>query len=201
MTKRKPRPKYDWPFVGADQPRGFMYPLDCSILAVDPGTESGWCIWSRGRIRAYGHFNIFGDLHAIDQAFDALLALPGPHVLVVERPFGAKFGTASSSTGAGDRTWRERARLRGLRRHVRVFPGTWRSKTLPPGWNPAGKKGQGERVNVREMEQQAALAELGNEPFLTLHPDVAPALLIGKWASYAGEVNAKLPKKHQRKVA
>lgn len=200
--RRKPKPRIPWPC----QP----HPLSCAILAVDPGAVSGWCIYDRGVIRAYGHFNIFAESQGIEAALDALLALPGPHVLVVERPFAAKFGTASTGVGAGDITWRERAKLRGVKRHVRVYPSTWRSRVLLEGWaGTKGNKDEGEaakkkkREELRTLEQRTALVLLrdDDDSIDRVHPDVAPAIGIGAWASHAGEVAAKLPKGRKKKAA
>jgi hypothetical protein len=226
--KRKPKPRIPWPHVTPDRlctslnARGmrvegslaFALPLPCAILAVDPGAVSGWCLYDRGVIRAYGHFNIFAESQGIEAALDALLLLPGPHVLVVERPFAAKFGSQSTGVGTGDLTWRERAKLRGVKRHVRVYPSTWRSRVLPAGWAGTKKKKgdattadkaakRAERDAIRALEQKTALYILRADDASTdtVHPDVAPSVGIGKWASYAGEVAAKLPKGRKKRAA
>lgn len=182
--KRK-KPSYPWPFVVA--------PLNCAILAVDPGQTSGWCIWSRGRIVAHGFIdNIFESPGTVRSVIEWLLELPGPHVFVCERPFRGR-GSSATSVGAGGVLWCDRAKAMRVRRVVRVFPSVWRSRVLGKGW------GNAKRDHSRAEEQRVAgglLATCGDTwPFVRpVHPDVAPAVCIGAWASHAGEVVAKLPK-------
>lgn len=184
-VKKKPLP---WPHPGG--------PLNCTILAVDPGKVSGFSIWREGKPVRSGIANPFIFPRSVEIAFDALLALPGPHAIVVERPFGMKFGTATSGTGAGDVFWREMAKQRKVRIVHRVFPNTWRSKVLPAGWAGIAKRGE-----IRQEEQRVArtlmLPPMDDDEIV--HPDLAPAVCIGEYASYCGELAAKLPKKKMAK--
>lgn len=185
--KRQKKPKLPWPAVDV--------PHQCTILTVDPGKVSGWCLWSRGRIIDSNYESVIANSSSIDDVFDQFLKEDGPHVLVVERPFGSKFGTASSGTGAGDVMWREKAKLRKIRAIVRVFPNSWRSKALPPGWAGIAKRGE-----IRKEEERVAL-ELLKEGFpeiTAIHSDIAPAVCMTTWAARSGEVLEKLMKLPKR---
>lgn len=197
-TAKRKKGALPWPAVAA--------PHDCSILSVDPGEVSGWHVRSRGKIVAYGHVDIFADPTGIDRAFDYLIECPGPHAVVVERPFGAKRGKGGhtfASVGAGYVTWCRRAALRGLKKIVRVFPATWRSKILPKETSPDGKGWHAaKRKDVRLEEQRIAIAILRKRfhPVTSLvQADVAPSVCIGEWAELAGEVLEKLNNKPRAK--
>lgn len=189
--KRTKKPKLPWPFSTA--------PIAASILCVDPGKVSGWAIWRGGQLVRFGHVDVFGDPMRVESVLAEFICEPGPHIVVIERPFGAGHGNASTAVGAGDVIWRsavERFKLKP--RLVRVYPSQWRSKALGKGW------GNASRDAVRKQEQQVALYELGASGFVTIdgvHPDAAPAICMGRWASFAGELYAKLPKPRARKAA
>ncbi len=190
MATKKKKTKYLWPIS--------EHPLDCAILAVDPGKVSGWALWDRGQLIAFGHVSIFENAHEMDAAFARLQARRGPHVLCVERPFGMKFGTATSGAGAGEVTWKEKAKSIGIKRIVRVFPNSWRAKVLPKGSVGSDRK----EIRVIEKSHAQTLVNdfwVRSEPNgpVVLHDDEAPALCIGEWCMFAGECNKVLPKKNQ----
>lgn len=172
-----------------------VIPHACSILAVDPGENSGWSIQSYGELIDFGECDAFGDQP--QQIIERLLCQPGPWVLVVERPFRVKHQT-QTGIGTADTIWRKRAERLGFgkrvaRRIVRVYPSTWRSVALGKGW------GNAERDKARAEEQRLAVELVLAAPLCPsddeLGGDAAPAVLIGmKWAAFAGEVLAKLPK-------
>ena len=162
----------------------------CAILAVDPGETSGWSIWANGQLRAYGTCDVFGAVPS--QVITRLLEEFGPHMAVVERPFMVRFGS-QTNIGTADRIWRKRLEEARLHtRTIRVYPATWRARTLGHGWAAAKR----DAVHVREG---IVSAELSGET--GLHPDAAAAVCIGRWACFAGEVAAKMPKARTREVA
>lgn len=160
-------------------------PHPCTILAVDPGEDSGWSLWSRGVLRAHGHCSVW-DTEALTAVIGQLY---WPRVAVVERPFRVRFGT-QTNIGTADRIWRHHLEVAGLgRRIVRVYPSTWRSRALGSGYANA------RRDDARARELVVA-AELAGAP--VEHPDEAAAICIGAWARTATEVWDKLPKRAQR---
>lgn len=176
----------------------------CSLLAVDPATLLGWSLYDRGSLRSFGEGDVFGTLPG--ELIARLLAMPAPHVVVLERPFRAKF-SSQTGLGVGERIMREFAARAGLaRRTVRVYPSSWRSRVLPKGWARRGTE-RGERVDIKAIElreaQTVAVKHLGifaSREF-DLGPESAPAILIGKWGCFAPEVLAKLPKPRASKRA
>lgn len=169
-----------------------LTPHACSILAVDPGENSGWALQSYGELIDFDECDAFGD--GPEHAIERLLCQPGPWVLVVERPFRVKHQT-QTGIGTADTIWRKRGERLGFgkrvaRRIVRVYPSSWRAIALGKGW------GNAEREKARAEEQRlAAELVLTTELRHELGDDAAPAVLIAcKWAAYAGEVLAKLPK-------
>jgi hypothetical protein len=164
-------------------------PLDCAVLGVDPATLSGWAIWDRTQVVDYDECDLFGDGPA--SAIEVLLGLRGPHALVVEKPFKVRYEN-QTGIGTGERVWRELAKRMGVRCIVRVHPSTWRARMLGGEWTGA------RRAKVKEHEQKIALAvarkHIGADA-LVPGAEASPALLIGEWGTYAGEVKAKLPKR------
>jgi Holliday junction resolvasome RuvABC endonuclease subunit len=128
---------------------------------------------------------VFGELPAALIAH--FLRERGPHVVVIERPFVAKFG--QTTMGTADHIWRKRVEEAGLKRRiVRVYPASWRARVLGKGWASASR----ELVRARENVVASAIAEIDDSR--KMHPDAAPAICIGKWACFAGEVLAVLPR-------
>jgi len=172
---------------------------DCSVLAVDPAELSGFSAWDRGNLKWYGECDVFGDEpQRVIERF--LSTMPGPHVIVIERPFMMRFGN-QSSLATGAKIWSKRAeRMRFGKRIVRVYPSSWRSKMLRRGMASA------KRAVVRPEERAEAkkIVELHFGPematVLPVAAESAPAILIGRWGSFAGEVLAVLPKPRVQKV-
>jgi hypothetical protein len=169
-------------------------PHACSLLVVDPGDNSGWAMSSLGELRSLGECDVYSqDPTHILTLFTTLL--PGPHVLVVERPFRAKFG--QTNMGTAEKIWRKHAEKMGFgkrvaRRVVRVYPSTWRSAVLGKGWGVA------ERADVRAEELRVAAqivcGSVRCQDDGDLGPDSAPAVLMNQWAMHAGEVAMVLPR-------
>jgi len=171
-------------------------PLECAVLGIDPGERSGFSIWQRGRLVEFGEVDVFSTEPTT--VLERFIALEGPHVLVVERPFRVRY-QSQTGIGTADKMWRELAkRLRVPRwRTVRVFPPTWRARQLSKGFASA------KRDKVRPEEQLIAravvLEQLGaSAP--ELGDESAPAVLIGRWGVFAGEVLKVLPKGRKRKA-
>jgi len=161
-----------------------LIPHWCSILAVDPGNTSGWALYKWGRLVSYGKVTereLFADgpAHVIRQ----LLNQPGPHVVVLERPFRIRFQN-QATMGTALKVWAQRAKEARITRVLRVYPPTWR--TILPKL-PKGTKR--DRKALRAQEAEWAEKMLGQPK---VHPDISPALLMGRWAAFAGEVRALL---------
>lgn len=168
------------------KPPPSLTPHDAAVLAIDPGETSGWAIWVRGTLRAYGTCDVFGDMPA--ELVRHFLREFGPHVAVIERPFLVRFGS-QTNIGTADRIWRKRLEEAGLaRRIVRVYPASWRARVLGKGWASASR----DLVRVREGIVAGAMTEVDH-----IHPDAAAAVCIGRWGCFAGEVLAVLPKRRK----
>lgn len=172
---------------------------DCAVLSVDAAERSGWAIWDRGNLRTYGECDVFGVSPAeVIALFKATTA--APHVICIERPFRIRFGS-QCALGAGEKIWRKRAEHHGFaKRVVRVYPSTWRSKSLGSQWVSAKR----DLVRAQELVESAKIVakHLGASR-LVEHPvgdESAPAILIGKWACFASETLATLPKAKPPKV-
>lgn len=171
----------------------------CSVLAVDGADCSGWSMWDRGVLQRYGECDIFEGEPA--KIIDQFLQLtPAPHVVVIERPFMMRFG-GQSALGTGRKVWSVAAKRAGLeRRTVSVYPSQWRSPILPKGFASA------KREVVRPEEQKCAGEVVRGALGLLYeqqHPigvEAAPAILIGKWGSFAPAVLRVLPKPKPEKT-
>jgi len=165
-------------------------PLDCAVIGIDPGERSGYSMWERGKLVEYGECDVFGtEPTRVLEGF--LLSLRGPHVMVIERPFRVRYQN-QTGIGTADKIWRVLAvKLGFARRIVRLYPGTWRSRTLSKGWH----KDNRQEVKARELReaQTFVVAQLGWDA-LDVGPESAPAVFIGHVGSYAGEVLKVLPK-------
>ena len=174
-------------------PPSVISPLPCVVLSVDAAGNSGWAIWSRGRLRCYGECDVFGS--AVDDVISQAALIAEQEglclALATERPFRIRFSN-QTSIGAGEKIWREKAKRSGHfgSRFVRFYPSTWRSRTLGKGW---GKK---KRKEAREHEQEVAraVARAAGYP-VRVGEDAAPAILIGRCATYSGELARVLPKR------
>jgi hypothetical protein len=185
-------------------------PHQAIILAVDPGENSGWSIWDRGLLCEWGEVDVFDAAAVVAVLEKALEWYADPAikcVLAIERPFQRRAeqgGFNTTTTGTADKIWRTHAQRAGFSKRVaRVYPATWRARVLGSPWHMA------KREAVREHEQKRApqvVADNGFDRGDADHrdpgPDACPAILIGKWATHAGEVAAVLAKRpRQRKAA
>jgi hypothetical protein len=167
-------------------------PNVCSVLAIDGAEQSGWSMWERGTLRSYGECDVFGDGPAKIIA-QFLQTTTGPHVLVIERPFMLRFG-GQTGLGTGEKIWRVQGARAGLgKRIVRVYPSTWRSRTLPKGF--ASKKREEVRPKEREVAAELVQLQLGRFHVrdFPIGPEAAPAILIGQWGSRSPAVRRVLP--------
>lgn len=175
--KQKPAPTY--------------VPNGCVLLCVDPAANSGWAIYDHGELVDFGECDLYSDepRKLLERAKGM-----GVAVLVIERPFSVRFGT-QVAVGGADLNWRTHAKRLGYaKRIVRVYPASWRAKAMP-GW------GKRKRDEVREHEQEVARALTDARFTAQPGPDACPAILIGKWATHAGEVALVLPKERAPRTA
>lgn len=182
MKKRKAKlpPSYD--------------PHECVVLAVDCAEISGWSLWFCGELQGYGYTDMMAGIRngfsACLDAVDLAKSKKCRSVLVFERPF------RGTSQGQWIGAWKQRwVAAGGVRsRMLGVYPASWRARVLGRGWGSAKR----EAVRLKEQETAHGIAHMHGynnvlKPGLEMarHGDVAPAICIGQWAVFAGEV-AKL---------
>lgn len=160
--------------------------FDAVILSVDTAQVSGWCSMQHGRVLGSGEFDVLKytaspqDLckRVLTYAEDRSL----PCVLVYERPFR---GTAQGQyVGLWKSAWVASGGHKA--RMVGVYPATHRARVL------GGKYASAKRDVVKAAEMQLAAAVTGK---YVVGPDESAAVCIALWASHAGEVADKLPKR------
>ncbi len=182
-SKRKPRAKK------AKPPPSFR-PWRCVVLALDTAEKTGWSVWVLGKLTSSGEFRIYsGDgvrevIRVVETAKAYALRLGVPWVVMSERSWGGHMGMGATCAFGFWKFALLNAQLPEAR-VGQVFPAMWRARVLPKGMHAA------KRNFVREAELVAASAlvdgrHVGN--------DEAPAILIGKWGTQAGEVGLLLPK-------
>lgn len=163
----------------------------CAILSVDPGEMSGWALTIRGDYIKSGEVRPKRELGRVREICEYALICAGvenlPLVLVLERPFRGRGGSAGTSNVD---TWQAAAQEAGIQvtKVVKVYTATWRAGFLGRGWGNAPRDLA--RAKEREVAEDIARGPVG--------PDEAPAICIGQWASYCNEVNVKLPRKFRR---
>lgn len=181
--KNKPRAK-------AKPPSPSFRPWRAVVLALDAGESSGWAVWALGKLAASGEFRIYSDegvrevLRVVDTAKSFALQLGVPWVAMLEAAWGGHMAIGASAA-SGYWTFALRNAQLPRARIGDVYPSRWRARVLPRGMHAAP------REVVRACEVEAATRVAGRE--IAGH-DEAPAILIGKWATQAGEVGAMLPK-------
>lgn len=169
-------------------------PWAAVVLAVDTARISGWALFVVGKRVDSGEVDTL-KAHAltsiVEWAVDlAELQARAPVVLVLEAPWGGSATVVAALGAARERweaAWRKAKQARG--RVVRVRPSTWRAAVL--GRATVGMP----RDQVRALEQHVASALVGKK----LGEDEAPAVLIGRWASFAGAVGTAIGKRAQRR--
>lgn len=160
------------------------------MLSLDVAAKTGWAVWSLGKLADSGEFKIFTDagvsecVRVCQIAKTFALQLGVPWVAVLEASWGGHM-----AVGLGEAAGYWKFALRNaqlpLARIGAVYPATWRARVLPRGMHAA------KREDVRAVEVAHARKLCGGRD---VGSDEAPAILIGKWATQAGEVGAMLPK-------
>lgn len=171
------------------KPRPVFRPWRCVVLALDAGGRSGWSVWSLGKLADAGEFNIYtGEglrevvrVAEVAKSFAAHLRVPW--VAMIEASWGGRMGVGLGAA-AGYWTFALRNAQLPRARIGSVSPSTWRARELPKGAHALP------RDEVRAHEVAAAAAVVGRD----VGHDEAPAILIGKWGTQAGEVGELLPK-------
>jgi hypothetical protein len=159
---------------------------------VDTAQSSGWSIWVQGKPVACGHVDMLAGVdNGLSQCRDAISEAKAhdlPAILVFERPF--RGNTQGQFIGCWKQKWIGAGGVKS--RMTGVYPMTWRAAVLGKRWARAER----DKVRAEEQRWARALAKAnGLDPAIAGHGDAAPGLGIGAWASYAGEVAAKLPVK------
>lgn len=180
--RSKPRAK-------AAAPLPSFRPWRCVVLALDAGETSGWSVYALGKLACSGQFAIYRDegvrevLRVVDTAKAFAARLGVPWVAVHEATWGGRMALAAPAS-VGYWTFALRNAQLPLARIGSVYPARWRARVLPRGMHAAA------RDVVRACEQETAAALVGR----SVGADEAPAILIGKWCTQAGEVGLMLPK-------
>lgn len=163
---------------------------DCSVFAVDPGEKSGYSVWDRGNLRSYGECDVFGDMPRA--LLNTFLSSPGPHVVLIERPFLMRFGS-QMGLGTAAKIWGELAKRLGLeKRTLKVYPSTWRSKVLGSAW--VSSKREPTQAEELRIATQIVEKHQGSHAlkFSPLGKESAPAVCIGRFGSFSPDVLAVL---------
>jgi hypothetical protein len=163
--------------------------LDAVIFAVDTAQVSGWCSMLHGVVLGHGEVDVLNQTDTpeylcrrmVNYATDRSL----PSVLVYERPF------RGTSQGQYVGLWKAAWVAAGGRKAamVGVYPATHRARVL------GGKYASAKREVVKQAEIRLAAGVTGQRD---VGPDEAAAVCIALWASHAGEVADKLPKRRRK---
>lgn len=178
----------------------------CRILAVDTARNSGWAIWDRGVLRAWGEIDKDDDVALKHLCVAAVSSRDGDAqrtVLVLEAAAGFVYQgrSAATLTGLGkahqawERAWRDGGGLKT--RIVRVKPTRWRGQLFGRSHNTFELERQFAMLSIREAIQHAFNHPGPDRPWLTPagepRPDARAAICVGRCACYLGEVGAALP--------
>lgn len=172
--KREPLPRLD-------------APVQCILLSLDTANVTGWAIRVCGLIESHGQHKLYTDdgMKSTDAVLDKLQQLRSatglPIAVVSERSWGGYMGQGATM-GFGYWVRALRSINVPMKRFHEVYPASWRAVILP-GFHDA------ERSIVRAEEQRKACEMVGA---LKLGGDEAPAILIGEWGAYAGEIAQRL---------
>jgi len=176
-------------------------PWPCAVLAVDAANASGWSIWLRGKYDLSGELNTrltgaCADIVvlAVERAKQEKL----PLVLVLEWSSwqGRGIRTAQGLAAATERwlvPWRQFA-TGNKGRIVRVHVATWRSRVLGKDFGARAPRQDirlAERFTASSLTVRYGARSKAQDP-TSFGNEEAPAICIGYWASYAGEVGKKL---------
>lgn len=174
-------------------PQAFA-PHDALILAIDPGKAAGAAIIDSGRpgitVVLAEAVKPGDEADIVDLAMTRARA-EGRVLMVVREKWqaGGHRMTPSMLAGLGAAWGRWEAALLAsgypLSRVVRVYPSTWKARTIGA---PRGDKSQASKTRAKYFAER-----LLGKP-LESH-DAADAVCIGVWASRAVEVGEKIPKR------
>lgn len=164
-------------------------PWRCVVLAIDAGECSGWSVHALGKFGGSGEFPIYTDdgvrevLRVVGTAKSLAAQLRVPWIVIHEATWGGHMGLATPAS-VGYWTFAIRNAQLPIARIGSVYPARWRARMLPKGMHAA------KRDVVRASEVEVARAMIKRD----VGPDEAPAILIGKWSTQAGEAGLLLPK-------
>lgn len=169
-------------------------PHPIAILAIDPGAESGFSFWLEGVYQTSGTVKTQSEREQVVHKSIEVAAAEHLHLIVVGEtwsPGGWKSIAAIAGTGAAWGLWSSELERAGFpkSRIVRVKPNDWRRMTVGT---------QGKRAALKERAKAFA-SRLTN--MIVQSPDQAEAIVIGYWATRAGEVAKKIPKRPVRAEA
>lgn len=169
-------------------------PWHAVVLAIDTAAHSGWSNWYDGKYECSGEVETESQL-ALEElcgliATKAKLYGRVP-VLALEFWWGGNARVCAGLHVHCDR-WTRAWKSAGEspRRIVKVQPGQWRSAVLG-SWS-VGKRS----AEVRKAELSVARGIVGRED---VGDDEAPAICIGRWASYAPKVGEVIGERAREK--
>lgn len=165
-------------------------PLNCTVLAIDTASKSGFAVRVRGALRTSGELNTEdprGVAWVVSRAVAIAAESQSVLVVVLETPYG---GNRTTLLGLGAARERWMAAIRGFpipkRRILSVMPLRWRR----PLFGPAVVRAR--RDQIRAWELASAQSETG---LANIGPDEAAAIGISRWAARAPQVGRVLPRR------
>ena len=164
------------------------------ILAIDPATKSGWCIWSPQGYHGYGEVNVFAADNQIDYIIKKAKEIASnqglPLFVVAEKWTPHGLGNQSyAGLCATWGVWKYAIDNNGIKKKhlVRVYPQTWRTWSL-------GRKGI-KREMLKKISINVASALVGEA---VQSDNAADAINISRWAQCSWNVGGKVPSRQMR---
>lgn len=164
------------------------------ILAIDPATKSGWCIWSPLGYHAYGEVNVFSQDNQIDRIVREAKRISEeqglPLFVVAEKwtPHGIG-NQAYAGLCATWGVWKYVIDNSGIKKKnvIRVYPQTWRTWAL-------GRKGI-KRELLKKISINVASSLVGTA---VQSDNEADAINICRWGQCCWNVGGKVPERTSR---
>lgn len=161
-------------------------PWACVILAIDPGADSGFALYDHGELLEWGNAHSFGMMRvAAERAHMHAEFIGAPLVIVIESHsvwagWGAKQREAViENVGEWKLAIKQLPKRMPVTKTIRVNVSTWRSTVL-------GKVRAVSKAEVKAVAFAIFKAKLATD----IDHNTAEAILIGHWATHAGEVGA-----------
>lgn len=167
-------------------------PWAAVILAIDPGADSGAAIFDHGKLLQWQAAKTYGGMKRIAlEAHEHAAFINAPLVCVIESHSVWSGWSAKAREGVIENVGLWKNAIKGLparrptTKIVRVNVSTWRARML-------GKSSKGEHRNFKSEALIMATTKMTIDNLRDpgLDHNTAEAILIGHWATRAGEVGA-----------